>query len=125
MRLINLPKIWNWQQWFLPWRFGGTTFMGKYAKFEISTYLKRIESKTKKMVRIDQKLWSGYWYHPEKANIMIDALNQKSSATLAHIHTIYVKLLLNLKTLGITLYCNYNGALVADVSKLQVHNFIK
>ena len=39
-------------------------------------------------------------YHPEKANVMADALSQKSSATLAHNRTSYVPLLLDLKTLG-------------------------
>ena len=53
-------------------------------------------------------------YHLEKANIVADALSQKSSITLAHIHTAYVPLLLNLKTLGVSLDCDYNGALVAS-----------
>ena len=51
-------------------------------------------------------------YHPEKANVVVDALSQKSLATLAHIRTTYVPVLLDLKTLGITLYCDYNGVLV-------------
>ena len=53
-------------------------------------------------------------YHLEKANIVTDALSQKSSITSAHIRTVYVPLLLDLKTLGITLDCDYNGALVAN-----------
>ena len=53
-------------------------------------------------------------YHPKKANLVADALSQKSVATLAHIHTAYVPLLLDLKTLGITLDCDYNRALVVN-----------
>ena len=53
-------------------------------------------------------------YHPEKANVVADALSQKSSVTLAHIRTAYVLLLLDLKTLGISLDCDYNGALVTS-----------
>ena len=53
-------------------------------------------------------------YHLEKATVMDDALSQKFSATLVHIRTIYVPLLLDLKTLGITLDCDYNGALVTN-----------
>ena len=49
-------------------------------------------------------------YHIEKANVVTDALSQKSSITLAHIRTAYVPLLLYLKTLGITLECDYHGA---------------
>ena len=41
-------------------------------------------------------------YHPGKANVMVDALSQKCSTTLAHIRTAYVPLLLDLKTFGIT-----------------------
>ena len=51
-------------------------------------------------------------YHLEKANVVADALSRKSSATLAHIFTAHVPLLFDLKTLGITLDCDYNGALI-------------
>ena len=53
-------------------------------------------------------------YHPKKSNVVADALSQKSSITLAHIRTTYVPLLLYLKTLGVSLNCDYNGALVAS-----------
>ena len=52
-------------------------------------------------------------YHLRKANVMVDTLSQKSSPILAHICTTYVPLLLDLKTLGINLDYDYNGALVA------------
>ena len=53
-------------------------------------------------------------YHLGKDNMVADALSRKSSVTLAHIHTTYVPLLLDMKTLGINLdYDNY-GALVAS-----------
>ena len=38
-------------------------------------------------------------YHSWKANVVADALSQKSSVTLAHIRTAYVPLLLDMKTL--------------------------
>ena len=53
-------------------------------------------------------------YHPEKKNVVVDALNLKSSVTLAHSCTTYVPLLLDLKTLRVSLDCDYNGALVAS-----------
>ena len=46
-------------------------------------------------------------YHLEKANVVADALSRKFSITLAHIRTAYMPLLLDLKTLGITLDCDY------------------
>ena len=46
-------------------------------------------------------------YHPEKANVVADALSQKSFVTLAHIRTAYMSLLLDMKTLGISL--DYDG----------------
>ena len=53
-------------------------------------------------------------YHLRTANVMVDTLSQKSSPILAHIYTTYVPLLLDLKTLGINLDCDYNRALVAN-----------
>ena len=53
-------------------------------------------------------------YHPEKANVVADALSWKSLAILAHIRIVYVPLLLDLKNLRITLDCDYNGVLVAN-----------
>ena len=47
-------------------------------------------------------------YHPRKANVVEDVLSQESSITLAHTRTAYVPLLLDLKTLGITLECDYH-----------------
>ena len=46
-------------------------------------------------------------YHFEKANVVANTLIWKSSVMLAHIRTAYVPLLLDLKTLGISL--DYNG----------------
>ena len=53
-------------------------------------------------------------YHPEKANVVVDALSQKSSVTLAHICTVYVSLLLYMKTWGISLDYDDHGAMVAS-----------
>ena len=52
---------------------------------------------------------------PKKANVVVDALSQKSSVTLTHIPTAYVPLLLDLNTLGINLDCDHNRALVANL----------
>ena len=56
-------------------------------------------------------IWS-FNYHPRKENVVANALSQKSSITLAHIHTAYVPLLLDLKTLGVSLDCDYIGVLL-------------
>ena len=53
-------------------------------------------------------------YHPRKANVVADAFNHKSSVTLAHICTAYVPLLLDMKTLGISLDYDGYGALLAS-----------
>ena len=53
-------------------------------------------------------------YHPRKANVVTNALSQKSSVTLAHIRTRYVPLLLDMKTLGISLDYDGFGALIAS-----------
>ena len=47
-------------------------------------------------------------------HVVTDALSRKSSITLAHIRIAYMPLLLDLKTMGIKLDCDYNGALVTN-----------
>ena len=65
-------------------------------------------------------------YHFGKANVVADALSQKNLAILTHIRTFYVSLLLDLKTLGINLDCDYNEALVANfVVRLILINQIR
>ena len=53
-------------------------------------------------------------YHPGKANVVVHALSRKSSVTLAHIRTTYVPLLLDIKTLRISLDYDGYGALLAS-----------
>ena len=53
-------------------------------------------------------------YHLGKANVIADALSRKSFMMLAHIHTAYVSLLLDMKTLGISLDYDGYGALLAS-----------
>ena len=53
-------------------------------------------------------------YHLGKANVVADALSRKSSITLAHICTAYVPLLLDIKTLGVSLDYDGYGALVTN-----------
>ena len=52
-------------------------------------------------------------YHLGKANMVADALSQKSSLTLAHILTAYVPLLLDMKTMGVSLDYDGYSALIA------------
>ena len=54
-------------------------------------------------------------YHPRKANVVADALSQKSFVTLSHICTTYVFLLLDMKNLGVSLDYNGYSALVANL----------
>ena len=53
-------------------------------------------------------------YNLEKANVVADALSRKSSATLAHIRTAYVPLLIDMKVLRINLDYDGHGALLAN-----------
>ena len=53
-------------------------------------------------------------YHLGKANVLADALSRKSSATLAHIRTTYIPLLLDMKALGLNLDYDGYGALLAS-----------
>ena len=53
-------------------------------------------------------------YHIEKTNVVADVLSRKSFVTLAHIHTAYVLLLLDLKTMRISLDYDECGALIAS-----------
>ena len=57
--------------------------------------------------------------------MVVDALNQKSSATLAHIRTAYVPLLLNMKTMRISLdYDGYEVARLPNGSYLEVMDWL-
>ena len=53
-------------------------------------------------------------YHPGRANVVADALNRKSSATLAYIRTTYVSLLFDMKALRINLDYDGSRALLAN-----------
>ena len=53
-------------------------------------------------------------YHLRKANVVADTLSRKCYVTLAHIHTTYVPLLLDMKTLEISLDYDGYGALFAS-----------
>ena len=53
-------------------------------------------------------------YHLGKTNIVANALSRKSSATLAHICTAYVSLLIDIKALRINLDYDGHGALLAN-----------
>ena len=76
---------------------------------------------TQKELNLRQKRWLElikdydlvFDYHLRKVNVVADALSRKFSFILAHIRTIYVPLLLDLKTLGVSLNYDCSGALVA------------
>ena len=53
-------------------------------------------------------------YHPGKTNVVADALSRKSSVTMAHIHAVYVPLLLDMKAMRISLNYDSCGALLAS-----------
>ena len=53
-------------------------------------------------------------HHPRKTNMVANALSQKSSVMLAHIRTVYVPLLLDMKALGLNLDYNGYGVLLAS-----------
>ena len=53
-------------------------------------------------------------YHPERANVVVDALSWKFSMMLAHIHTAYVLLLLDIKTVEINLDFDGYSVLTAN-----------
>ena len=65
-------------------------------------------------------------YHFEKANIVVDALNRKSFITLAHIRTTYVLLLLDIKTMRVSLdYDGYDALIVSFTVKPILVNQIR
>ena len=53
-------------------------------------------------------------YHPGKANVVADALSQKSSTSLSYIRTAYVPILMEMRTLGLDL--SYDGYGVLQTS---------
>ena len=65
-------------------------------------------------------------YHPGKANMVVNASSWKSVVTLAYIRTAYVSLLLDMKTLGISLnYDGYGALLASFVVKLMLVDQIR
>ena len=53
-------------------------------------------------------------YHPGKANVVADALNRKSGASIYHICVVRVPLLAELRTIGAELAYSSDGALLAN-----------
>ena len=52
-------------------------------------------------------------YHPEKANVVADALNRKPTMSLSYLRAVRVPLLSELRAVGIDLTVGINGALIA------------
>ena len=53
-------------------------------------------------------------YHPGKANVVADALSQKPEGSYAYLHTIYIPLLIELRSLGVQLRVADTGTLLAS-----------
>ena len=52
-------------------------------------------------------------YHPEKANVVADALSRKSTGSISHLKVVYLPRLVELRSLGVRLELTDNGALLA------------
>ena len=53
-------------------------------------------------------------YHPGKANVVADALSRKSEDSYAYLQTIYLPLLIKLRSLGVQLQVADTGTLLAS-----------
>ena len=53
-------------------------------------------------------------YHPSKANVVADALSQKSTCSLAYKQTIQLPLMVELRELGVELRMHASGELFAS-----------
>ena len=53
-------------------------------------------------------------YHPGKANVVAEALNRKSGASISHIGVVRVPLLAELRAIGVELAYSNDGALLAN-----------
>ena len=52
-------------------------------------------------------------YHPGKANVVVDALNRKSTGSISHLKAVYLPRLVELRSLGVRLELTDTGALLA------------
>ena len=52
-------------------------------------------------------------YHPEKANVVADALSRRPESSLSHMRSRYLPLLVDLRALGVILEVEDSGALLA------------
>ena len=53
-------------------------------------------------------------YHPGKANVVVDALSQKPEDSYAYLQTVYLPLLIELRSLGVQLQVANTGTLLAS-----------
>ena len=53
-------------------------------------------------------------YHPGKANVVVDALSRKPEGSYAYLQTVYLPLLIELRSLGVQLQVDDTGTLLAS-----------
>lgn len=53
------------------------------------------------------------YYHPDKANVVVNALSGNSSSLISHLKVSYISLLIDLRSLGADLAVGQNRALLA------------
>ena len=52
-------------------------------------------------------------YHPEKANVVADALSRRPMSSISHLRVVHLPRLIELRSLGVRLKLTYSGVLLA------------
>ena len=59
-------------------------------------------------------------YHPGKANVVVDALNRKSTSSISHLKAVYLPKLVELRSLGVRLELTDTRALLPTFHVCQI-----